>query len=255
MSDNVRVYEIAEEAGASSNDVIKKAKDLGIELKSPQSQVSYEDAEEIANYIMTGKSERLQPKKKAVKKTEPKKVEEVQLITEEKKPEKIVAKPVKIEEPKEKAKPVIAKPKKIEETSQDQEETDDTQEETDDTLFVKKVVPKRRGLKIVKKKKPEEEIVVVRKVEPIIQETAAKKPMKSLSEILGGNTQESSQEENNSAANKSKVQKKKAPPKAHEHGKVLEIVKEDFKESDDSLLGKEVVLLDMGLSDTSKLFD
>ena len=28
MSDNVRVYEIAEEAGASSNDVILKAKDL-----------------------------------------------------------------------------------------------------------------------------------------------------------------------------------------------------------------------------------
>ena len=253
MSDNVRVYEIAEEAGASSNDVIKKAKDLGIELKSPQSQVSFEDAEEIANYIMTGKSERLQPKKKVVKKTEPKKVEEEQVVTEEKKSEKLVVKPVKIEEPKEKAKPVIAKPKKIEETSQ--EETDDTQEETDDTLFVKKVVPKRRGLKIVKKKKPEEEIVV-RKVEPIVQETVAKKPMKSLSEILGGNTQESSQEEtNNTTISKSKAQKKKAPPKAHEHGKVLEIAKEDFKESDDSLLGEEVVLLDMGLTDTSKLFD
>ena len=30
MSDTVRVYEIAEEAGASSQDVILKAKDLGI---------------------------------------------------------------------------------------------------------------------------------------------------------------------------------------------------------------------------------
>ncbi len=48
MADNVRVYEIAEEAGASSSDVITKAKDLGIELKSPQSNVSFEDAEEIA---------------------------------------------------------------------------------------------------------------------------------------------------------------------------------------------------------------
>ena len=59
MSDNVRVYEIAEEAGASSNEVITKAKDLGVELKSPQSTVSFEDAEEIANYIMTGKSAKL----------------------------------------------------------------------------------------------------------------------------------------------------------------------------------------------------
>ena len=41
MSDNVRVYEIAEEAGASSNEVIAKAKDLVIELKSPQTAVSF----------------------------------------------------------------------------------------------------------------------------------------------------------------------------------------------------------------------
>ena len=62
MSDKVRVYEIAEEAGASSADVIAKAKDLNIDLKSPQSAVSYEDAEEITKYIMTGKSSRLPEK-------------------------------------------------------------------------------------------------------------------------------------------------------------------------------------------------
>ncbi len=75
MSDNVRVYEIAEEAGASSNEVITKAKDLGIELKSPQSAVSFEDAEEIANYIMTGKSSKLEKKDntKNQKKAAPKK--------------------------------------------------------------------------------------------------------------------------------------------------------------------------------------
>jgi translation initiation factor IF-2 len=69
MLDKVRVYEIAEEAGATSAEVVEKAKDLGIELKSPQSAVSYEEAEEITNYIMTGKSKLLkvveQPKKKA----------------------------------------------------------------------------------------------------------------------------------------------------------------------------------------------
>ncbi len=62
MSDKVRVYEIADEAGASSNEVISKAKDLGIELKSPQSAVSFEQAEEIANYIMTGKSSKVKAK-------------------------------------------------------------------------------------------------------------------------------------------------------------------------------------------------
>ncbi|MCT7547326.1 translation initiation factor IF-2 N-terminal domain-containing protein [Aliarcobacter butzleri] len=59
MLDTVRVYEIAEEAGTSSQDVIAKAKDLGIELKSPQTAVSYEDAEEITFYILTGKSSKL----------------------------------------------------------------------------------------------------------------------------------------------------------------------------------------------------
>ncbi|WP_428023647.1 translation initiation factor IF-2 [Arcobacter sp.] len=253
MSDNVRVYEIAEEAGASSNDVIKKAKDLGIELKSPQSQTSVEDAEEIVNYIMTGKSKRLQPKKKAVKKVEPAKVIEEVSVTEEKKPEEVnIEKPVEIEKPKEKIKPVITKPKKVEETSQ--EETDDTQE-VNDNLSVKKVVPKRRGLKIVKKKKPEEEEKIVKTIQEPVAQDVVKKPMKSLSEILGGNNQEPSIEDNNQPKPKVKTQKKKALPKAHEHGKVLEIEKEDFKESDDSLLGEEVVLLDMGLTDTSKLFD
>lgn len=59
MSGIVRVYEIAEEAGVSSAEVINKAKDLNIDLQSPQSAVSYEDAEEITNYIMIGKSNRL----------------------------------------------------------------------------------------------------------------------------------------------------------------------------------------------------
>ena len=74
MSDKVRVYEIAEEAGANSTEVIAKAKDLGIELKSPQSAVSFADAEEITNYMMTGKSSKLKkqaPAKKTVKKENP----------------------------------------------------------------------------------------------------------------------------------------------------------------------------------------
>jgi 5-methylcytosine-specific restriction enzyme B len=77
MSDKVRVYEIAEEIDATSAEVINKAKDLGFELKSPQSAVSFEDAEEITNYIMTGKSSKISSKtalKSKKKKPELKKV-------------------------------------------------------------------------------------------------------------------------------------------------------------------------------------
>lgn len=59
MSDKVRVYEIAEEMGTSSSEVIIKAKDLRFNLKSPQSALNYQDAEELLNYIITGKSNRL----------------------------------------------------------------------------------------------------------------------------------------------------------------------------------------------------
>lgn len=57
MSDQVRVYEIAEEVGETIAEVISKASDLNINLVSPQSAVPFEIAEEISKYIMTGESE------------------------------------------------------------------------------------------------------------------------------------------------------------------------------------------------------
>ena len=57
MSDQVKVYEIAEEVGTTSAEVISKASDLNINLVSPQSAVPFEIAEEISKYIMTGESE------------------------------------------------------------------------------------------------------------------------------------------------------------------------------------------------------
>lgn len=250
MSDKVRVYEIAEEAGASSQDVIAKAKDLGIELKSPQSAVSYEDAEEIANYIMTGKSSKLV--KKAASK--PKKVVE-KVVKEEKKIEITPKKEEKIELKPEVKKVSISKPKiVIEEDSE--ESIDDSKSQNDDGL--NKIVPKRRGLKIVKKNKPREELKIEPKAEP-------KKPMRSLSDILGGDDESVEEVERNNALDlnqekktKVKKEKKKTTVKSHDHGKKIEVDRDysdDFSSVEDSLLGEEVVLLDMDLNDHSKIFD
>ena len=255
MSDNVRVYEIAEEAGASSAEVITKAKDLGIELKSPQSAVSFEDAEEIANYIMTGKSSKLpkKPEPKKVKKAEPKKEVKVEEVVDAKAAE------AKVEEAPKKVEPVKEETPKVEEKKAvepvEVKEEPKTEEKpavnNNDDAPVKKIIPKRRGLKIIKKKKPKIE-------EPVINhgEAQPKKQMKSLSEILGGNN--SLDDKPASRPVRTKTPKKKTAAKAHEHGKVLEIDTAstgDFKKSDDSLLGEEVVLLDMDLQDTSKLFE
>ena len=86
MSDKVRVYEIAEEAGASSQEVIAKAKDLGIDLKSPQSAVSYEVAEEITNYLMTGKSSKVSEKSTSKPKKQEENVKKVEEVVVEKEP-------------------------------------------------------------------------------------------------------------------------------------------------------------------------
>lgn len=225
MSDKVRVYEIAEEAGASSQDVIAKAKDLGVELKSPQSAVTVEDAEEIANYIITGKSAKLEKKaapkaKKEVKKvvTETTKVTEEKetKVTEEKEIKteiKKVETEVKTETKKETEikKPVISKPKPVNtKTEEKKEESKPAVNPTNKN----KIVPKRRGLKIVKKNNPKVEKPKVPELNT--SEQSSKKPMKSLSEILGGNDQTESRKPNEFKAPPSSTDAKKAKSKKEE---------------------------------------
>ncbi len=110
MSDKVRVFEIAEEAASTSAEVMQKAKELGIDLKTAQATVSYEDAEEITQYIMTGKSSRIkEPVEEKVAK--PKKEVEVKEESEVKVPkineqDKVIGNSIKTEI----KKPTISKP-------------------------------------------------------------------------------------------------------------------------------------------------
>lgn len=269
MSDNVRVYEIAEEAGATSAEVIAKAKDLKIDLKSPQSAVSFEDAEEIANYIMTGKSEKLPKKaekpaiKKVVKKIEEVKEEAKPEIVQELVEEKEVKKELPTTKRVEAKKPSsIAIEKTAIQSDVAQVESEpapvdnESDEESDDKNTNNRIVPKRRGLKIVKKKQP------VKAEEPKIKEpefnsfdnSSSKKKMKSLSEILGN---VSSEDDNKDEVAKAKIrkEKKKTLAKAHEHGKVIEVERATESEYSDSLLGEEVFLLDMDVSDAPKILE
>lgn len=284
MSDKVRVYEIAEEAGATSTDVMSKAKDLGLDLKSPQSVVTIEEAEEIANYILTGKSKLLkktvakkkptikkkeiekpevkeessqqteekvvqkveeEPKPKAEEKSEPKKEKKaVQPITRGK-IKKIDNTPPKVEKPKEE-KPKEETPKIEEPKKEEIKEPTKTQEPKKDPVNeikkeTKEVAPRRRGLKVVKKAKP-------RLNKTQTTQTDSKQKMKSLSEILGN-----APEVKEDYKPKTKKAVKKQAAKKAEHGVKLDVTSDkDFGNSDESLLGEEVVLLDMGLTDTSK---
>ncbi|QOG12630.1 translation initiation factor IF-2 [Arcobacter sp. FWKO B] len=232
MLDKVRVYEIAEEAGATSSEVIDKAKDLGIELKSPQTAVSYEEAEEITTYIMTGKSkllkEKTQPKKKVQK------VIKDELI--EKKEENI--NPSKeVSQDSEKTKVEVEKANDIVKSNNDDETAQVSQEI---------IMPKRRGLKIVKKKEPIQTVSV----------EASKKQTKSLSELLDSNMEAKLDKKPQQQFTKIKKEKKKIPPKAHEHGHRLDVdrANDEFKSSDDLLEADEVVLLDLDQTEINTKF-
>ncbi|MDQ1244645.1 MAG: translation initiation factor, partial [Campylobacterota bacterium] len=54
MTEKVRVHEIAKELGIASKDVVKKASDMGIDIKSANSSVTMQEAENLMNYIMSG---------------------------------------------------------------------------------------------------------------------------------------------------------------------------------------------------------
>lgn len=225
MLDKVRVYEIAEEAGATSAEVVEKAKDLGIELKSPQSAVSYEEAAEITTYIMTGKSKLLkvveQPKKKAPKQIPLEQKEQVQEDYSQTQSQTPVEEKVEVDE--------------------------NVKVQDEDRSSDGLIMPKRRGLKIVKKK------------EPVVTESyeAPKKQTKSLSELLDSNMEAKLDKvDRKEQFLKPKKEKKKPLPRAHEHGHKLDVdrANDEFRSSDDLLEADEIVLLDLDETEINTKF-
>ncbi len=240
MSDKVKVSEVAQEAGATNQEIIVKAADLGVELKSGNSTVTFDQAEEILNYIVTGKSDKVKSTKPVAKKAPAKKKEEASEPQKEEqtKPTETVAPAIEPE-----VKTTVTAPK-----------TKVTKEVKPEIKVVKPEItaPRRTGgLKIVKKNKPQQPKTTssANKTvnEPIQHGPASTKTeRKSLSELFGsGSSTDTAQQY------KPKKEKKKTAAKANEHGKKLNVTK-DFAESSDTLGGEEVVLFDMNNIETSK---
>ena len=175
MTEKVKVHEIAKELGITSKDVVKKALDMGIEVKSANSSVTLAQAEKLADFIIKGEqaveTPVSKPPKQVKKKSDtldqkdtPKKdviANEVQVIAQE----------VKVETPKkEEETPKVASQKieVIETNSEDKKTNDNIKDETDKKIEPKKEtkppllkiaqprVIKRSGLKIVKKRRPKD---------------------------------------------------------------------------------------------------
>ncbi|MCK5293412.1 MAG: translation initiation factor IF-2 [Arcobacteraceae bacterium] len=298
MEDKVRVYEVAEESGASSSEVIAKAADLSIILKSPQSTLTFDQAEAIVTYIMTGKSKliKVATKKPTVEKAKAAKVEVVSETVENADEEKVVVEETKVVEVKEtKPKKVLKKleprkgitkvgsikkveAKKIEEKvvapilevvkekvvepaiiKEEVKEVKPTEKKEEvvkpkvvseekvikKSLGIGEAPLKRRKLTIVKKKRP----AAIRELSKADQPKT--KAIKSMSELFGNmpSTQPST-----------RVKKtiRKSAARSQDSGRKINVfggrgnASSEFNNSQDSILGEEVMLDDMNLIETSK---
>ncbi len=152
MTEKVRVHEIAKELGIASKDVVKKASEIGIEIKAASSSVSMQEAESLMNYIMSG--EHAETPKSEIK-------VEAKSISDTQKEEKTPKEEIKQSEAKATAKnkDTQAKDSNIIEKNEEKIESkvkiqDEDVEEEVSVADPKKMLIKKSGLTIVKKKQP-----------------------------------------------------------------------------------------------------
>ena len=158
----VRIHEIAKELGYDSKDIIQKANELGLDIKTASNAVEPEIAAGIYEYIQT----KTIP---AIFKKEEKKTGKN--LKKEEKPKAVKAKKeTKKEEPKEEIQEKV-EPLKEEAKEEIKEEKNEPQSLAGATLA------KRRGLVIVKKKKDEQEF---KKEEQKPSTSAAERPSLSM---------------------------------------------------------------------------
>lgn len=246
MSEKVRVHEIAKELGITSKDVVKKALEMGLEIKSASSSVSMQEADALTNYIINGEHHIEAPKVEVKthqeqKSDTPKDIkQEVQSIQVgdvarnakkeiEKNIEEIV---IKKDEPKE-----IKSDLAVELNTQSIQKESTTQDDE-----AKKPLAKPSGLKIVKKKSP--------KIEDIQQPMQNQQQRQSVVSSYGKISAEVLEE----IARKKKPKIVVPTPKKHEHGVKIDIFGDSLAEVSMDMDDEQVVLLDLNEIEHKEIF-
>ena len=202
---NVRISEIANELGYPSKEIVEKAQELGLKVKTHSNAVSLEEAEAIYEYVQTGvipdkfKKKKSEPKpkkepKKEVEK-EPVKKEEKQKSESKKATTKTESKSVKAETKKETQ--ILEEKQKIEPKKEEIKVEQKQVEAPRPKESLADVTQKRRGLVIVKKKKDYEAPIATKE---------EKKPEPSIANISDFKSMFSANDEN--LAKKKKKDKK-----------------------------------------------
>ena len=206
----VRIHEIAKDSGFESKDVLAKARELGIDVKTASSSVDEEVAAAIYEYLQTNKIPEAFAKKESKSKSEKEVVakNEKQVKNEE----KITAKKENKKEPKE-------------ETTNKKEENKDEIEETQPQTSI------RRGLVIVKKKNNSNTNI----------QNETKQEQKTVKSIDLKDMFSNAQDENLSKKVKKKDKKQVAQSKKENAQKVDILGNKDF--ADISLDDEDIVVL------------
>ena len=202
---NVRISEIANELGYPSKEIVEKAQELGLKVKTHSNAVSLEEAEAIYEYVQTGvipdkfkkKKSESKPKKEPKKEVEKESVkkEEKQKSEPKKATTKTESKSVKAE-PKKEAQ-ILEEKQKIEPKKEEIKVEQKQVEVPRPKESLADVTQKRRGLVIVKKKKDYEAPIATKE---------EKKPEPSIANISDFKSMFSANDEN--LAKKKKKDKK-----------------------------------------------
>ncbi|MBE0495072.1 MAG: translation initiation factor IF-2 [Campylobacterales bacterium] len=236
----VRIHEIAKELGIKSKEVVEKATDMGLDVKSASSAVGSEEAEALMNFVLTGERQEAiatpveikvsseptpppveiappspkapEPEKDVSKHDEPVLVKEVQEVPKPKAPKPVEVKKAEIIPPKEETPPVapavIAEETVVAPLQEPQEEEKKSSISSGESLAQASLM-KRRGLVIVKKKKPE----VVAKAEPAKTTESLKKNIPSSLEAIFSSQAETAEARKKKKTKKTPSSKKEAVEK------------------------------------------
>lgn len=249
--DKIRISQIAKEIGKTSKEILQKAQELGFEVKTASSAVTTEQAEELYNYVLSGKSVEIKTSKEETKKstktektTKTKKEESKLKKTKEDEIDKKTRTKTSTKDSK-KESPKIATTEVLQE--ENPQEFPKTQQESPKQDLP--ITPqenstiKRTGLRIVKKRDLKTEEIPQTPIEE------KKEPSKTLQDLLGNF-------DNDSFAKKDKKKKKEKSNLQHtkkpNQQKIDLLDNREFQSSDDEE-EEGIILFDLSVQDEVNL--
>lgn len=249
--DKIRISQIAKEIGKTSKEILQKAQELGFEVKTASSAVTTEQAEELYNYVLSGKSVEIKTSKEETKKstktektTKIKKEESKLKKTKEDEIDKKTRTKTSTKDSKKESPKIATKEVLQEENPQESQKIQQESPKQDLPITPQEnSTIKRTGLRIVKKRDLKTEEIPQTPIEE------KKEPSKTLQDLLGNF-------DNDSFAKKDKKKKKEKSNLQHtkkpNQQKIDLLDNREFQSSDDEE-EEGIILFDLSVQDEVNL--